>query len=289
MDDRKIRCLLTVLKTGSINSAAESLNATQSGLTQTMNTIESELGFKILKRTNRGVVLTEEGERILPAIRTLDLDFKSLEMKAEEIRKDRRSTIRIGTYSSIANSWLPEMLSRYEQVCPDISFEIMIGTDEIMEWLASEKVDMLLADESAAEGFKWYPIMQDDFFVAAPVSFAISSLDAVGEDDLLDYPMIIGTQNTNKEFREIPERMRGKVIRVGSDDDTTIIRMVSKGLGVSIMAGLSLQQMIPEDVRIIRFRPRTCRVIGAVLPLKAVWAARLFTKFLIDQANSSTE
>ena len=79
------------------------------------------------------------------------------------------------------------------------------------------------------------------------------------------------------------------MLRVGSDDDTTIIRMVSKGLGLSIMAGLSLQQMIPEDVRVIRFRPRTCRVIGAVLPLKAAWAARLFMKFLIDHENGSTE
>lgn len=289
MDDRKIKCLLTVLKMGSINSAAESLHATQSGLTQTMNTIEAELGFKMLKRTNRGVVLTEEGERILPAIRMLDLDFKNLEMKATEIRKERCSTIRIGTYSSIANSWLPEMISRYEQACPDISFEILVGADEIREWLASEKVDILLADESVSEGFKWYPIMQDEFFVVAPVSYAISSQDTVCVDDLLEYPMIIGMQNTNKEFREIPEKMSGKVLRVGSDDDTTIIRMVSKGLGLSIMAGLSLQQMIPEDVRVIRFRPRTCRVIGAVLPLKAAWAARLFMKFLIDHENGSTE
>ena len=53
MDDRKIRSLLTVLETGSISSAAEILNGTQSGITQTMNALEAELGFKRLYRTNR--------------------------------------------------------------------------------------------------------------------------------------------------------------------------------------------------------------------------------------------
>ena len=68
MDDRKIRSLLTVLETGSISSAAEILNGTQSGITQTMNALEAELGFKILYRTNRGVTLTEAGAKILPLL-----------------------------------------------------------------------------------------------------------------------------------------------------------------------------------------------------------------------------
>ncbi len=282
MDDRKIRCLLTVLEMGSINAAAERLHGTQSGITQTMNAIENELGFKILNRTSKGVTLTSEGKEILPVIRKLNADFTRLERQAADIARGA-NTIRIGTYSSIANAWLPEMISLYEEVNPDVSFEIMIGCDEVPEWLGAGKVDMLLVDEDMAEGYDWHPIFRDEYHVAVPNSFKISEKEVLTEADLVDYPMIVGTLNTNRKLREIPESIHGRVIKVGADDDTTIIRMISKGLGVSVMAGLSIRQLLPDNVSVIRFEPPIYRVIGAALPTRPSSAVKRFTKFVIKE------
>ena len=64
MDDRKIEALLTTVKTGSFSKAAEELSCTQSAVTQMMNTLEDELGVKILQRSHNGVRLTEQGEQL---------------------------------------------------------------------------------------------------------------------------------------------------------------------------------------------------------------------------------
>ncbi|MCR5370478.1 MAG: LysR family transcriptional regulator [Clostridium sp.] len=281
MDDRKIRSLLTVLETGSISSAAEKLNGTQSGITQTMNALEAELGFKVLIRTNRGVTLTEAGERILPFLRQLDEDFMTLERESREIAAGKGMIIRIGTYSSIANSWLPDVLAAYREENPDADFEILVSSDKLPRWLQKGKADLLLVDEELGQGFRWYPIMQDEYKAAVPASSVIAQKKVITEDELLQYPMIVSMMTSYRRYRNLQEGYGRRVIRVSTDDDTTIIRMVQKGLGVSIIAGLS-GAMVPDNVRVIPLEPPVFRTIGAALPEQPVKAVKKFAEYLVQ-------
>ena len=280
MDDRKIRSLLTVLETGSISSAAEILNGTQSGITQTMNALEAELGFKILYRTNRGVTLTEAGAKILPLLMQLDEDFRALERESREIAAGRGIPIRSGTYSSIANAWLPDILSKYEEHHPEISFEIMVSSDKLAKWLSKGKVDMLLADEELGAGFRWFPIMQDEYMAAVPIGSVIAQRSAITEDELQKYPMIVSMMSSYRRYREASGKNEQRVIRVSTDDDTTIIRMVGRGLGVSVIAGLSSED-VPANVRVIPLDPPVYRTIGVALPEQPLQAVKAFADYLV--------
>lgn len=288
MDDRKIRSLLTVLETGSISSAAEILNGTQSGITQTMNALEAELGFKILYRTNRGVTLTEAGAKILPLLMQLDEDFRALERESREIAAGRGIPIRIGTYSSIANAWLPDILSKYEERHPEISFEIMVSSDKLAKWLSKGKVDMLLADEELGAGFRWFPIMQDEYMAAVPIGSVIAQRGAITEDELQHYPMIVSMMSSYRRYREASGKNEQRVIRVSTDDDTTIIRMVGRGLGVSVIAGLSSED-VPANVRVIPLDPPVYRTIGVALPEQPLQAVKAFADYLVKNERRAMD
>lgn len=282
MDDRKIRSLLTVLETGSISRAAEELNGTQSGITQTMNALETELGFKVLIRTNRGVTLTEAGARILPLLKQLDEEFRALEQESREIAAGKGMPIRIGTYSSIANSWLPDILARYQEKNPDISFEILVSSDKLSKWLSKGKADMLLVDEKLGEAFHWHPIMRDEYKAVVPGGSVIAWRKTVTEDELQEYPMIVSMMASYRRYRNKPERSGQRVIRVSTDDDTTIIRMVGKGLGVAVIAGLSVES-VPDNVRVIPLDPPVYRTIGVALPEQPIQTVRKFADYLVKQ------
>ena len=288
MDDRKIRSLLTVLETGSISSAAEILNGTQSGITQTMNALEAELGFKILYRTNRGVTLTEAGAKILPLLVQLDEDFRALERESREIAAGRGIPIRIGTYSSIANAWLPDILSKYEERHPEISFEIMVSSDKLAKWLSKGKVDMLLADEELGAGFRWFPIMQDEYMAAVPIGSVIAQRSAITEDELQKYPMIVSMMSSYRRYREASGKNEQRVIRVSTDDDTTIIRMVGRGLGVSVIAGLSSED-VPANVRVIPLDPPVYRTIGVALSEQPLQAVKAFADYLVKNERRAMD
>ena len=66
----KLRALMSAVENGSFKAAAESLGCTQSAVSHSLDTLERELGFPLLKRGRAGVTLTDEGERLLPAVRS---------------------------------------------------------------------------------------------------------------------------------------------------------------------------------------------------------------------------
>lgn len=56
---------------GSITKAADNLYISQQALSDTLHHLENELGFKIFRRTNKGVVLTANGEKFIKDLETI--------------------------------------------------------------------------------------------------------------------------------------------------------------------------------------------------------------------------
>lgn len=234
------------------------------------------------------MTLTEAGAKILPLLVQLDEDFRALERESREIAAGRGIPIRIGTYSSIANAWLPDILSKYEERHPEISFEIMVSSDKLAKWLSKGKVDMLLADEELGAGFRWFPIMQDEYMAAVPIGSVIAQRSAITEDELQKYPMIVSMMSSYRRYREASGKNEQRVIRVSTDDDTTIIRMVGRGLGVSVIAGLSSED-VPANVRVIPLDPPVYRTIGVALPEQPLQAVKAFADYLVKNERRAMD
>ena len=98
MDTKKLRALLTALNKGSLTAAAEELGYTQSGLTHMMNSLEEELGVKLLVRSKSGVLLSTAGQELLPLMRTVAESVENLEQSAEKIRLRSVTNLRLGAF-----------------------------------------------------------------------------------------------------------------------------------------------------------------------------------------------
>lgn len=71
MDIKKYEVLLSTLDKGCFAKACEDLGYTQPAITHMMKSMEREIGFPLLKRSNKGIQLTSEGREVLPLIREL--------------------------------------------------------------------------------------------------------------------------------------------------------------------------------------------------------------------------
>ena len=76
MNLAKYQALLSVVESGSLTAAAAQLGLTQSAVSHSINSLEEELSFAVIKRSRAGVKLTNEGERLLPAVRGLYNDVE---------------------------------------------------------------------------------------------------------------------------------------------------------------------------------------------------------------------
>ena len=115
MDANKVRIFLRAVENGSLLKTASQLGYTQAGLTHMMNTLENEIGVKLLQRGKFGIRLTEEGKRLLPYFKELISAEEKLFREAELIQKQKASIIRLAAVSSVIRTWLPDAMRIFQE------------------------------------------------------------------------------------------------------------------------------------------------------------------------------
>ena len=103
----KYKILISVVEQGSLTRAAAVLGCTQSAISHSITSLEDELGFALIKRSRGGVKLTNEGEKLMPAVRNLLSSAEQLSQTASAIRGLDSGMVRIGTFTSVGVHWLP--------------------------------------------------------------------------------------------------------------------------------------------------------------------------------------
>lgn len=281
MDDKKLRAFLTVIRTGSLNKAAEEIGYTQPGLTQMMNSLEKETGCKLLQRSNKGIILTPEGQLLLPHMQQAADALSRLEDEILRVRKGNQKPLRIGVYASISRTWLPRLLQGFRELHPDTPIEIVVGGRDLAQRLQDNSIDIAFADEQLAAGFDWTPI-QD-----APL-VAVVPLDHPEQGPVRLESLLGGT------FITAPEQYVETIIapdtgtrrfKIDAADDASIISMVETGLGVSVLCTLSLQGYA-HRVRTLPLQPPMHCRFG--LLVKSRSSASQAARELIQYAQSLT-
>ncbi len=124
----KYKAFVAAVESGSISEAAKILNYSQSGVSRMIADLEQECNVSLLQRGRQGVVLTSSGMELFPYAVNLCQEFDKLQMKIDDMNGIQSGIIRIGTFSSVATHWLPNIIAVFEQDYPNIEFELLMGS-----------------------------------------------------------------------------------------------------------------------------------------------------------------
>ncbi len=61
----QLECIVDIARTGSFSSTANNLFVSQQAVSKSMKQLEQELDAELLVRTNTGVYITKEGQRVV--------------------------------------------------------------------------------------------------------------------------------------------------------------------------------------------------------------------------------
>lgn len=138
----KYMAFVKTVDTGSFTKAAESLNYAQSSISKMIADLEKEWGISLLERNKRGVSLTSAGKQIMPYARKILSDFEEMQQKVNAINGIQTGIVRIGTFSSVAINWLPDVFAKFQEDYPGIDYEMLLGDyDEVERWIDKGRVD----------------------------------------------------------------------------------------------------------------------------------------------------
>lgn len=277
MDEKKLDSLLEVISTGSLSQAAQRLDYTQPALTQMMNSLERELGCRLLARDYSGVSLTEEGRRLLPYIQQASDALRRLRGEAEQIAAEQRRILRIGAYPSITKSWLSNMIRDFQSRRPGTVIKLQIGGYDIQDWLRTGEIDIAFIDEQVRGHFHWIPLARDPYFAVMPDSCPLCAEAAVSMDQLSGYALILS------DLKELQPLIQTYGIRDGlhidATDDATLLALVAQGLGVTVLPETSLSDL-PGRVRTVPLVPSLHRTLGAVYGARLSEEGKAFIRFV---------
>lgn len=264
MDSKKLEILMTAADLGSFSKASEVVGYTQSGLTHMMDALERDVGFPLLRRNHNGIQLTEEGARLMPAIREFLQANANLENQIRTIAEEKTEVIRIAAYASIAMHWMPEILYRFRRLCPEVTVELRMVDHalEPFELLEKGQTDVIFASRQNYTFCDWIPLYRERMYAILPKDYPLNGRTAfpLEEFESQDFLMPYGRFDIDVKAATDPLgiRLNSKISRV---DDETVIRMVGRGLGVSMMTELMIRGRT-DDVLCIPVTPPAIRELG---------------------------
>ena len=281
MNIQKYMSFVKTVEYGSFTKAAEVLSYSQSGISRMIGDLEKEWKVVLLERNKSGVKLTSDGLKLLPYAKSLVTEYEKLQMQVDELNGLQSGLIRIGTFSSVATHWLPNIIKEFQKDYPHIDYELLLGDyTEIEEWILDGRVDCGFLRLPTHPELETIFLEQDQLMAIIPEGHRLADCEKFPVTALCDEPFMLLEKGAKAEVSEIFEK-NGLTpnVHFTTWDDYAVMSMVESGLGISILPQLILKR-IPYKIIAKELDVPAYRNIGLALRNKKT--ASLAVKRFLD-------
>lgn len=286
MESSRCKAFLAAAECGSLTRAAEKLNYTASGVSQLISAMESDFGFLLLKRTTRGVVLTAEGEKMLPAVRAFLSQENRMHELAANINGLDIGLINIAAYSSIATHWLPKVIADFKKKYPNININLMEGVrQEVLKWIEDGRADIGLLSGGDDIDYDWIPLADDPMIAVLPKDHPLADADEFPLDRCEQEEFIMPAMGKDEDVMKMLSKYDiVPNIVYSTNESFSAWALIENGLGISITNEL-LMHGWNCDVAKIPVSPPEKITLGMILPSvkHASPAVKRFVKYAVSE------
>lgn len=188
-----LKYFYVVVIEGNITKAAEKLFVTQPAITRSIKELEDQFNSKLLERSQKGVVPTQEGLILFNHLKNV---FKEIDTAQNIIESNNnRTDLYIGTTTSNFFNVVTKCLTKFNSIYPDVTVHIVFDSIDILEELkSSKKLDILIKNNN--ELFNDFSKIDDfelnNVFVAKKEKFKALEGNKIKLNDLLNnYPLVL--------------------------------------------------------------------------------------------------
>lgn len=257
----------TVADIGGFHKAADILGLTPSAISHAITNLEKELGFTVLIRSKSGITLTSNGENLLPYVNAVLNSDESLHQLVADMNGLQMGTVKIGVFSSVCTSWLPDIMSSFKEKYKNVSIEVYQGTyDDVADWIKTGVVDLGFLSLSSAKDIPIEPLYRDPLLCVLPKGMPkTGDPQYMDIDDMRDMQFVTQRESTDADIQNFLRENRLSIqSKYHVVDDLSTVRLVEKGFGICLMPELVMHD-IPYEVDTYMVRPHASRVIGIAI------------------------
>lgn len=291
MDVRQLRHVLAVVDHGTFTDAAHACHIAQPSLSQSIRTLEAELGIELFHRLGRGVRLTSAGESFIGPARRTVRDLETTAAAVAEVKGLRAGRLDIACLPTLAATPAAVLIGDFRKVAPQVSVRLH-GPDsvgDVRRHVADGSSELGLAElHPSADGLETWELTQQRFVAVLPPDAVEGRLPRrLSLAALARWPLVTTPPGTSSR-RQLDDAFAAAgldpqvVIETGHRE--AIAALVLAGAGAALLPSAVADTAIRLGAVVREVSPPIVRPIGLVArPGPMSPAARRF----VDMATSA--
>ena len=142
---KDMRAFFAIVEEGNISHAAQRLDVAQPALSRQMKRLEEKLNVTLFERGSRRIRLTDAGRVLYGRVENILGMVDGTVREITEIGTGAKGSIRIGTITTSGAMILPDLISEFHKIYPNITFEIWEAEGaRILELLDSHLIEIAI-------------------------------------------------------------------------------------------------------------------------------------------------
>ena len=254
MDFRQIEAFVYVVRFNSFSRAADAIFLTQPTVSSHISTLENELGIKLIDRSGKEVLPTKAGKIFYDYANNLINIRDQAVFTLSEFSKKVEGKVEIAASTVPAEYLLPKLMIGFRSNYNNISFSVdQFDSKQVIDRILEKKYELGIVG-TIIENSKldYHRLLEDRLVLAAPCSkkFCAITSGALPFDVIKDESFIYreSGSGTRQEFEKIlmNHGINPSAIQITAQFNSidAIKQAVSKGLGVSIMSYISIEDYV---------------------------------------------
>ena len=273
---QQLRYAVSVANNKSMNKAAQELFITQPSLSSTIRDLEEEVGVELFKRTNRGIVITPEGEEFLGHARQIIEQYKLIEERYIDNKNPKKKfSVSMQHYTFAVQAFI-EMAKEFGM--EDYEFAVHeTKTHEVIDNVRNQKSELGILylndfNRRAMEKiFKDYELEYTELFQCSIYVYLWKNNPLAGKsvidfDDLKDYPCLSFEQGVNNSFyfaEEVFSTLDYKQI-IKADDRATLLNLMIGLNGYTLCSGIICEELNGDSYKAVPLNTQDKMSIGYI-------------------------
>jgi DNA-binding transcriptional LysR family regulator len=246
-----------------MNKAAAELFITQPSLSSTIRDLEEEIGLTIFLRSNRGIVITPDGEEFLGYARQMLEQYRQMEerfVKKEKFKKKFSVSMQHYTFAVQAFIHMAKEfgMDDYEFAVHETkTYEVILNVKNqksevgilYLNDFNQKAMEKLLADND----LEFIDLFRCGIYVYLWKGNPLAAMDRIGFEDLKNYPCLSFEQGNNNSFylaEEVFSTYEYKQI-IKADDRATLLNLMVGLNGYTLCCGIICEDLNGGEYRAI--------------------------------------
>ena len=267
---RELRHFVAVAERLNVSSAAKAVNLSQPALSRQIQSLERKLGVELFERVGKRLILTTEGEELLPHASELLDRARDFVNRASGFEQGQIGVLRIGASPQTIAWLLSPVMAEFREIHPNVSLIVSEGNnEELIKFTEHGAVHLAIACVGINNVLVGQKVYSTQLFAILPPDHPRAGAAGLSIEELAEDNMLVMRRGflTRHLFEQVcaAHGVRPKIL-LESDSTHTLAALASDGHGIAIVS--SSARDIREIFNALPIHSNACKTSADV---SAIW------------------